>query len=204
MGRQTVFVKVWTTQLLSLILPIIGDRSFLNVVFTASVGKCGMNTFTLVRSGNSGWIASAFSVLLLFSCLIVNDSFAQSRSGEKTKANTIEKLEGFVQPSEISPEVRMMVGKNRRRNKAKAFEIQRTGGAVARRALNRASLASLFVSSTFMFITAPPAPIISNQNWPSPAPGSGKAAISGISDICKSSFGNCKILSSYRSTRATR
>lgn len=92
-----------------------------------------MNTFTLVRSGNSVWIASAFAVALLFSSVTVNDTFAQRRGGEITTANTaatIEGLEGFVPPSEISPEVRMMVGKNRRRNKAEAYEIQQARGAI--------------------------------------------------------------------------
>ena len=128
MGQQTVFVMVWTR--LRVIIPTIGIRKVQNVMFKALVGKCGVNMSALIRLLNGGWIVSAFSVSLLFSCLILNNSFAQSGGSEETKAKPIEELEGFVRPREISPEVRMMVGKNRRRNKAKAFEIQETRGAV--------------------------------------------------------------------------
>jgi len=92
-----------------------------------------MNTFTLFRSENWGGITSGIPIFVLFSFVTVNDGSAQNRGGEKPKANTtrsIEELEGFVQPSEISPEIVMMVGKNRRRNRAKAFEIQKARGAI--------------------------------------------------------------------------
>jgi murein DD-endopeptidase MepM/ murein hydrolase activator NlpD len=41
-----------------------------------------------------------------------------------------EKLEGFVSPSKISQEVRIMAGKNRRRNPAKAVAIQKARGII--------------------------------------------------------------------------
>ncbi len=45
-------------------------------------------------------------------------------------AQTYEKLEGFVPPSEISKDVRMMVGKNRRRDRNKAVAIQKARGGI--------------------------------------------------------------------------
>jgi len=149
-----------------------------------------MNTLTLFRSGNCRWIASAFTIALLFSSVIVTDTFAQRRGGggldpetrefiqnlsregrreyrsmsrserrafirermprpsegsakrqvvpeseggEKTTANTapsMEAFEGFVPPGEISTEVRVMVGKSRRRNRVNAVDIQKARGAI--------------------------------------------------------------------------
>jgi len=54
-----------------------------------------------------------------------------SNGGEKSNADAApspEALDGFVPPSEISDDVRMMIGKNRRRNAAEAVAIQKARG----------------------------------------------------------------------------
>ncbi len=77
----------------------------------------------------SGCIATATALTLALA--VSHHAFAQGPGD--TNANTpatLERLDGFVAPGEISPDVRMMVGKNRRRNKARAFEIQQARGAI--------------------------------------------------------------------------
>jgi len=60
-------------------------------------------------------------------------SNAKLSGAKKILATTpqgFKKLEGFVPPSEISQEIRMMVGKSRRSERAQAVEIQKRRGAI--------------------------------------------------------------------------
>ena len=93
-----------------------------------------MNTFIQFGSKNFGRIASGFALALLFSSALATDGFAQRRGGGVTAdpftALTYVRFDGYVLPSEISTEVRMMIGKARRRNRDKAVDIQQARGAI--------------------------------------------------------------------------
>lgn len=78
---------------------------------------------TIRLTGGAIATAIALTLGLVVSALAAN-------ADTPTAPTVLERLDGFVPPGEISGDVRMMVGKTRRRNKARAYDIQRARGAI--------------------------------------------------------------------------
>lgn len=92
-----------------------------------------MCTFSPFGARKFGYSAIALASIPVLAFLISSDAHAQRDDGKRQGLEAraiIENLEGFVPSDQISTEVRMMVGKNRRRDIANAVEIQKARGGV--------------------------------------------------------------------------